>query len=441
MFNKILIANRGEIAVRIIRTAKKLGIGTVAVYSEADKESLHVLAADEAVWIGKSPAHESYLNQEAIIKAALSTGAEAIHPGYGFLSENADFAKIVQDSGVTFIGPTAEVIEIMGDKARARKLAISLGVPVAKGSQKEVSDLQEAKSAALNTGFPVMLKAAAGGGGIGMTVVEDETQLEKNFLPALTRAERVFGNPGMLIEQYIKPARHIEIQVLGLNTGEILVLGERDCSVQRRYQKVVEETPAPNLDEKIKNNLFEQAKKICQAVNYIGAGTIEFLVSPLTGEFIFLEMNTRLQVEHPITEEVLGIDLVEMQIQIAAGRDPQFNNFMPEGHSIEFRLYAENPKNFFPSPGNIEEWKIPNHDWLRVDAGVREGSVITPYYDPLIAKIIVTGKDRDEALSRAGVAINEIRVGPLITNLEVFAEVLKNESFVRGEYNTSLLDR
>lgn len=439
MFQSLLVANRGEIAVRIIRTAKAMGIRTVAVYSEADADAPHVRLADTAVAIGPAQIQQSYMRGDLIIEAALSLEVDAIHPGYGLLSEQPEFARAVQKAGIVFVGPSPEAIEAMGDKLNARALVARHGVPVARGSRTPPCSQEEAVAQAQEIGFPLMLKAAAGGGGIGMAAIESPEQLAQAFSVATSRAERVFGSPQLLLEQLIAPARHIEVQILGLTDGSVLALGERDCSVQRRFQKVVEETPAWGLSPQQREALHAAAVQAGMSVNYRGVGTVEFLVSPVDDGFAFLEMNTRLQVEHPITELVTGLDLVELQLRVAAGEQFALAVDPPNGHAFEFRLYAEDPVRMLPAPGRIDVWQLPSYDWLRVDAGYEAGSEVTGFYDPLVAKICVWGETRQQALERARVALSEIAIDPLVTNLPLLLRVVGSPSFVSGDYDTGLL--
>ncbi|MCC3313711.1 acetyl-CoA carboxylase biotin carboxylase subunit [Nocardia africana] len=440
MFDKLLIANRGEIAVRIARTARRLGIRSVAVFSDADADAIHPGVADDAVRIGPAPVNESYLRQDRIIEAALTTGAQAVHPGYGLLSENADFAQAVIDAGLIWVGPSPKVIEAMGDKIRARELMAQSGVPVARGSAEPPSDSMQALAQAEQIGFPLMLKAAAGGGGIGMSAVESADRLGAMFDAARSRAERIFGRGDILLEQLIEPARHIEVQIMGTGDG-IFVFGERDCSVQRRFQKVAEESPAPRLSQAARDRLWQAARRAGEAVDYKGAGTVEFLVDPGSDEIAFLEMNTRLQVEHPVTELVTRTDLVELQLLVAAGERVDVRDQEPVGHAIEFRLYAEDPETFLPAPGFIHSWQLPIHDWLRVDAGFDAGREVTRYYDPLIAKLCVYGSDRDQAIERARQMLAEIEVAPVTTNLQFLRRLLDIPEFLTGTYDTGLVAR
>jgi acetyl-CoA carboxylase biotin carboxylase subunit len=439
----VLVANRGEIARRVIATARRMGIRAVAVYSEADAELPYVREADEAVPIGPPPPARSYLDAAAILRAARDTGARAIHPGYGFLSENAGFARQVTEAGLTWVGPSASAIEQMGDKISARNLMAAAGVPVAEGTTEPVSDLEAALAAAALIGYPVMVKAAAGGGGIGMSAAADPEQLVAAFETARSRAERFFGSPAILLERYVAPARHVEVQILGLADGRVLALGERDCSVQRRHQKVAEETPSPGVGPGLRARMLDAAVRAGETVGYQGAGTVEFLVDQRTGDFTFLEMNTRLQVEHPVTEMVTGIDLVEQQLRIAAGGGVSFDPaaVTATGHAIELRVYAEDPARFLPSPGTITAWDEPAGEGIRVDAGYMAGNQVTPFYDPLLAKLCVWAPDRDEALSRARDAVASFRITGLKTNLPFHADLLDSEEFSDGSYDTLVISR
>jgi acetyl-CoA carboxylase, biotin carboxylase subunit len=441
--DSVLVANRGEIARRVIRTARRLGVRAIAVYSEADADLPYVKEADESVLIGPAPAKDSYLNIPSILAAAKQTGARSIHPGYGFLAESADFAQQVIEAGLTWIGPPPQAIEQMGDKIRARNLMAQAGVPVAAGTQDPVQDVDEALQKADAIGYPVMIKAAAGGGGIGMSVALDPDQLRKGFETARSRAERFFASPAILLERYISSARHVEIQILGLADGQVIALGERDCSVQRRHQKVAEETPSPGVSPGLRDRMFEAARRAGEAVGYRGAGTVECLVDTQTGDFMFLEMNTRLQVEHPVTEMVTGIDLVEQQLLIADNAAVSFpaQSFLPNGHAFEFRVYAEDPVRFLPSPGPITRWDEPAGPGVRVDAGYAAGNVVTPYYDPLLAKLIVHGATRDEALARARDAVGAFVITGLKTNLPFHADLLNSPRFGGGDYDTSIVSR
>jgi len=443
MLDSVLVANRGEIARRVIRTARRLGIRAVAVYSDADAELPYVLEADQAVHIGPAQPALSYLDAAAIIDAARKTGAASVHPGYGFLAENADFARQVMAAGLTWIGPDPAAIEQMGDKIRARNLMEQAGVPVSPGSREPVTDDAAAVAEADRIGYPVMVKAAAGGGGIGMGVAVGEAELRAAFATATSRAERFFGSPEILIERYVERARHVEVQILGLADGRVLALGERDCSVQRRHQKVAEETPSPGVSATLREQMLTSAVRAGQAVGYRGAGTVECLVDTDAGSFVFLEMNTRLQVEHPVTELVTGLDLVEQQFLIAAGQPPSFDPaaVRPAGHALELRVYAEDPVRFLPAPGPINRWEEPSGEGIRVDAGYQAGNTVTPFYDPLLAKLCVYGADRGQALARAREAVAAFAVEGLKTNLPFHAELLANPDFVSGDYDTSLVSK
>ncbi len=444
MFESLLVANRGEIARRIIATANQMGIRTIAVYSEADADLPFVREADEAVLLGPAPPAQSYLDVDAVLAAAEQTGAQAIHPGYGFLSENADFAESVVKAGLIWVGPSPEAMRSMGDKIAARNRMAAAGVPVAPGTPDPVPDAQAALAAASEIGYPVMVKAAAGGGGIGMSAAFNDEELTAAYETARTRAERFFSDPAILLEKYVPSARHIEVQILGLADGTVVALGERDCSVQRRHQKVAEESPSPAVTPEIRAAICDAAVKAGEAVSYRNAGTVEMLFDTATGEAWFLEMNTRLQVEHPVTEAVTGLDLVAEQLRIAAGEPPSFVGAEvpePRGHAIEFRVYAEDPKRFLPGPGAITEWEQPAGDGVRVDAGYEAGNTVTPFYDPLLAKLIVHGANRQDALAKARVAVDEFTVVGPKNNLPFFAELLDNDEFVRGDYDTGLISR
>jgi len=443
VFETVLVANRGEIAVRVIRTCQRLGIKAVAVHSEADAGALHVRLADESVLIGPAPAAESYLDPVRVLEAAKVTGARAVHPGYGFLAENASFARAVSRAGLAWVGPTPEAIEAMGDKVAARAAMAAAGVPVAPGTE-PLPSADAAARAAVAIGYPVMVKAAAGGGGIGMSAAADEAELRAAFETARTRAERFFGSPAVFLERYVARARHVEVQVLGLADGRVLALGERDCSVQRRHQKVAEETPSPGVGPGLRAEMLAAAVRAAEAVGYRGAGTVECLVDVDSGEFVFLEMNTRLQVEHPVTELVTGLDLVEEQLRVAAGDPPGFPPEAPPaptGHAIELRVYAEDPKRFLPGPGRITRWEEPAGEGVRVDAGYAAGDTVTPYYDPLMAKLCVWGPDRATALERARTAVADFVVAGPKCNLPFFAELLASPEFASGRYDTGLVSR
>jgi len=440
LFNKILIANRGEIALRVIRTCKELGIKTVAIYSEADRDSLHVTFADEAVCIGPPPSKDSYLKIPLIISAAQVTGADAIHPGYGFLAENADFSEICQESKIKFIGPSPQMINAMGDKSFAKDTMRKNGVPVVPGSDGVIKSGVEGKKVSHEIGFPVIIKASAGGGGKGMRIVLEEKDFEKAFQMAKTEAESAFGTSDVYIEKFIENPRHIEIQVLGDSFGNVYHYGERDCSVQRRHQKLIEESPSPAIDTEIRNKMGETAILGAKAVNYEGAGTIEFLLDKYKN-FYFMEMNTRIQVEHPVTEAVYGIDLIRQQILVAAGHKVETPPKKPNGHSIEFRINAEDPENAFrPSPGKITSLHFPGGFGVRVDSHIYQSYTIPPYYDSLIAKLIVWGKDRKHAIARGRRVLEEFTVEGIKTTIPFHLKVLQDERFLSGNFDTSFLD-
>jgi acetyl-CoA carboxylase, biotin carboxylase subunit len=444
VFDSVLIANRGEIARRIIRTARRMGVRAIAVYSDADEGLPYVSEADEAVRIGPAAPAQSYLDAAALLEVARKTGAAAVHPGYGFLAENAGFARAVTGAGLIWIGPSPDAIDQMGDKIRARNLMAAAGVPVAPGTTEPVADADAAVAAADEIGYPVMVKAAAGGGGIGMSAALDADALRKAFETARTRAERFFGSPEILLERYLPRARHVEVQILGLADGRVVALGERDCSVQRRHQKVAEETPSPGISAELRAQMLAAAVRAGEAVGYRGAGTVECLVDAESGTFVFLEMNTRLQVEHPVTELVTGIDLVEQQFLIAAGEPVSFDPSAPpapRGHAIELRVYAEDPKRFLPSPGAITAWQEPSGPGVRVDSGYAAGTTVTPFYDPLLAKLCTYGATRDEAIARARLAVADFVVTGPKTNLPFHAELLGNTEFVSGDYDTGLIGR
>ena len=443
MFESVLVANRGEIARRVIATARRLGVRSVAVYSEADAELPYVREADAAVLIGPPQPAGSYLNGAAVLAAAQQTGARAIHPGYGFLAENPAFAASVIAAGLIWVGPAPDSMTQMGDKINARNLMEEAGVPVAAGTRQPVADVTAALAAADQIGYPVMIKASAGGGGIGMSAAADPTQLATGFETARSRAERFFGSPAILLERFVPRARHVEVQILGLADGRVLALGERDCSVQRRHQKVAEETPSPGVSPGLRARMLAAAVTAGEAVGYLGAGTVEFLVDVEAGDFMFLEMNTRLQVEHPITELVTGIDLVEQQFLIASGEDISFTagDVAPSGHALELRVYAEDSKRFLPSPGTITSWVQPAGAGVRVDAGYAAGNTVTPFYDPLLAKLCVHGADRPQALARARAAVEAFEISGLKTNLEFHADLLASAEFSGGDYDTSLVGR
>lgn len=441
MFSKVLIANRGEIALRIIRTCQKLGIQTVAIYSEADADSLHVKQADEAYVVGKARVNESYLNIEKIISIAKETKAEAIHPGYGLLSENATFARRCEEEGIVFIGPKPDVIAKMGSKIEARQTMAEAGVPIVPGISFPLADVDEAANVASEIGYPVMLKASAGGGGIGMQLVYDEEQLRKAFEGNKSRAASFFGDGAMYVEKYIDNPRHIEIQLLADAYGNCVYLWERECSIQRRHQKVIEEAPSPFLDEKTRQEMGEAAVRAAKHIGYTNAGTIEFLVDEQKN-FYFLEMNTRLQVEHPVTEEITGIDIVEQQLRIAAGETLSFTQaeVKREGHAIEVRIYAEDPNTFFPSPGTITSLQLPKGEHVRHEIAVQSGSVVTPFYDPMIAKCIVKGSDRQTAIANMIAALHEYKIEGIKTNIPMLINVLTHEAFQQGHTTTNFVN-
>ena len=443
MFQKVLVANRGEIALRVIRACRELGIQTVAVYSEADRESLHVRFADDDVCIGPPQARQSYLNIARIIAAAEITGADAIHPGYGFLAENAEFARICRASNITFIGPLPEQIEAMGDKASARRIAANAGVPTVPGSEGILDDPEEALKVAEGIGFPVLIKASAGGGGKGMRIAREPEQFGQMFSLAQNEALAAFGNGAVYVEKFLDRPRHIEIQVLGDTHGRVVQLGERDCSIQRRHQKLVEESPSPAVDEALRARIGEAAVRLASAIGYLGAGTLEFLLDP-SGCFYFMEMNTRIQVEHPVTEMVTGFDLVKEQIRIAAGERVA----VPEGpcglrgHAIECRVNAEDPaRNFQPSPGQITAYHPPGGPGVRVDTHVYAGYTVPPYYDSLLAKVIVHGRDRSEALVRMGQALDSFILEGVTTTIPFLSRLIHHPDFVSGRVDTRFLER
>ena len=440
MFKKVLIANRGEIAVRIHRTCRDLGIETVAVHSEADANALHVKIANESVCIGPAQSAKSYLHIPSILAAAEVTNADAIHPGYGFLSENAKFAQIVEESGITLIGPKAEHMTMMGDKISAIKFAKEAGLPTIPGSGGPVTNEADAVRIAKEIGYPVLIKAAAGGGGRGMKVADSEETLMQNFNTARTEAKAAFGDDRVYMEKYLQKPRHIEIQIMADKHGNVIHLGERDCSVQRRHQKVIEESPSPAISPELREQAGSVAAEACRKMGYIGAGTIEFLYAD--GEFYFIEMNTRLQVEHPVTEFVTGFDLVEMQLRVAAGEELPINKPIElRGHSIECRINAECPDTFRPSPGKITEYFTPGGPGVRIDSGIYPDWTVPPYYDAMIGKLIVHGRDRDQALSRMRRALEELIIDGIKTNIPLHKRIINNEAFIKGEYDVHSLER
>lgn len=441
MFEKILIANRGEIALRVIRTCRDMGIKTVAVYSTADKDSLHVRFADEAVCIGPPASKESYLSIPRIIAAAEITNVDAIHPGYGFLAENAEFSEICAESEIKFIGPSPDMIRSMGDKAYAKDTMRKANVPVVPGSDGVVTNPEDAKKIAGDFGYPVLIKASAGGGGKGMRIVHNESEIENAFTMATNEALNAFGNGEVYIEKFVENPRHIEIQVLGDQYGNVVHLGERDCSVQRRHQKLIEETPSPFITDEIREAMGAAAVKGAKSVNYEGAGTIEFIVDK-NKNFYFMEMNTRIQVEHPVTEQVTGVDLIREQICVAAGEKLKVKKVKREGHSIECRINAENPdKNFAPSPGKITTFHVPGGLGVRVDTHVYANYVIPPYYDSMIAKLIVTADDREEAIKRMYRALDEFVVEGIHTTIPFHKKVMRHEKFIEGDFDTSFIEK
>jgi acetyl-CoA carboxylase biotin carboxylase subunit len=443
VFKKLLIANRGEIALRIIRACHELGIRTVAVYSEADRESLHVRFADEEVCIGPPPAASSYLDIRRIISAAEITGAEAIHPGYGFLAENAEFSEICQRSDLVFIGPTPEQIRAMGDKATARRTMMEVGVPTVPGSEGEIEDPEEAKEVAREIGFPVMIKASAGGGGKGMRVALDADSFEKLFRQARNEAGAAFGDPGVYVEKFISQPRHVEFQVFGDQQGRVVHLGERDCTIQRRHQKLIEEAPSPALTPELRVEMGDAAVRAAKTINYVGAGTVEFLLDQ-EGRFYFIEMNTRIQVEHPVTEVTTGFDLLKEQIRVAAGEPLSFpdEQVTHRRHAIEFRINAEDPqRDFAPCPGQITTFHAPGGPGVRMDTHVYTGYHVPPYYDSLLAKLIVSGNTREEAVVRAQHSLDSFVIEGIPTTIELLARITRDPHFISGEVDTGFVAR
>ena len=443
MFSKILIANRGEIAVRIIRACKEMGVATVAVYSEADREALHTKLADEAVCIGPANSKQSYLNIKNLIEAANITKADSIHPGFGFLSESSQFAKICEESNIKFIGPRPEVIDLLGNKSNSKELMKKEGIPVIPGSDGSIKDLKQAILVCEDIGYPVLLKAAAGGGGKGIRLVNSFEELEKNYNIVKQEAKNSFNDDEIYIEKYIKEPRHIEIQILADEHGNIVHLGERDCTIQRNHQKLIEETPSTIIDEKLRNKMGNIAVKVAKIAGYTNCGTVEFLVDH-DKNFYFMEMNTRIQVEHGITEMRTGIDLVKEQIRIAAGEKLKFKQKEIEfrGHSIECRINAENPsKNFMPSPGKIKEINLPGGNGIRVDTAIYNGYTIPSNYDSMLAKIIAYGANRNEALSKMKRALEELVIDGIETNRDFLFEIIKNPNFIREKFDTSFIEK
>lgn len=440
---KILVANRGEIAVRVIRSAKELGIKTVAVFSEADRNALHVRYADEAYCIGPPPSSESYLLGDKIIEVAKMANADAIHPGYGFLSENAAFSQNVKEAGLIFIGPSPESIEVMGSKLAAKKAVSAYNIPMVPGTDHAIEDISGAKSLAKQIGYPILIKASAGGGGKGMRIVEDEKDFEDQMSRAVSEAKSAFGDGAVFIEKFITSPKHIEIQILGDQKGNILYLFERECSIQRRHQKVIEEAPSAIVSTEMRKAMGEAAVKVAKACNYYGAGTVEFIVDENL-DFFFLEMNTRLQVEHPVTEQITGIDLVKEQISIAEGKALGYKqeDLKIIGHAIEVRVYAEDPKNnFLPDIGKLVTYKRPQGPGIRVDDGFEEGMEIPIYYDPMIAKLVTHGKDRQEAIQRMLRAIDEYTISGITTTLDFCRFVLQHEAFTSGSFDTKFVEK
>lgn len=441
--NKILIANRGEIAVRIIRACKEMNIKTVAVYSEADKDALHTRLADEAICIGPAPSNRSYLNVKNIIEAAYITRADSIHPGFGFLSENSQFASICRESKIKFIGPSSEVIELLGNKSNSKAMMKKAGVPVIPGSDGSVKDIDQALKIAEKIGYPIMLKASAGGGGKGIRIINNFEELEASFNLVKQEAKNSFNDDEIYIEKYIKNPRHVEIQILADEHGNVVHLGERDCSIQRKHQKIIEETPSTAIDDKLRNKMGESAVRAAKAAGYTSCGTVEFLVDS-DKNYYFMEMNTRIQVEHPITEMRTGIDIVKEQIKIAAGEKLKFKqkDIIFKGHSIECRINAENPsKNFIPCPGKITGLNLPGGNGVRVDSAIYDGYTIPPYYDSMIAKIIVFGNTRNEAIAKMKRALEELVIDGIETNRDFLFDIIRNPDFIRGNFDTSFIDK
>ena len=442
MFQKILIANRGEIALRIIRACRELGIKSVAVFSEADKDSLHTMLADEAICIGPAPSTKSYLDMSRILSAALAIGADAIHPGFGFLSENAKFAKHCDECNIKFIGPSSDIISMMGDKAAARNTMIKAGVPVVPGMEGAVVDVEEAEKIAKEIGFPLMIKAAAGGGGKGMRISYGIEDFREKFITAQQESIKGFSDDSMYMEKYIEKPRHIEFQILADEHGNVVHLGERDCSIQRRHQKVIEEAPSIAIDEKLRKSMGEAAIKAAKACSYINAGTIEFLLDK-DKNFYFMEMNTRIQVEHPVTELVTGVDLIKAQINIAAGKPLGLKqeDIVIRGHAIECRINAENPKfNFRPSPGTIKNLHLANGNGVRVDSHIYVGYKIPPNYDSMLLKLIVYAKDRDEAIAKMRSALGEMVIEGVDTNIDFDYEIINHEAYKNGDTDTHFIE-
>jgi len=442
MFNKILIANRGEIAVRIIRACNEMGISTVAIYSETDKDAMHVKIADEAYCIGKTSPKDSYLNVKNILSVAIHTKADAIHPGYGFLSENTDFAEVCEKFDVTFIGPSPKIISKMGDKSNARDTMKNVSVPTIPGTDGEIEDISEAIEIANKIGYPVIVKASAGGGGKGMRVVNSKNELISSIETAQKEAQNYFGNPRVYLEKYLEYTRHVEIQIIGDNYGNVVHLGERDCSIQRRHQKLVEESPSPALNEDLRNAMGQVAVNVAKAVNYNSVGTIEFLLDE-ENNFYFMEMNTRIQVEHGVTEMITGIDLMKEQISVAAGEKLSFTqgDVKINGCALECRINAEDPSmNFIPCPGKVKTYIVPGGIGLRIDSAVYPGFVISPFYDSMVSKVIAWGRDREEAISRMKRALNQFVIEGVKTTIPFHKNLMDNEMFRTGKFNTKFLE-
>lgn len=440
MFKKILIANRGEIALRVVQACKELGIKTVAIHSTADNDSLHVTYADEDICVGPPASSESYLNINSVIAAAEITGAEAVHPGYGFLAENAHFAEVLAECNIGWIGPRAETIRSMGDKANARKVAIEAGVPVLPGSEEPLGSAQEVVQLAEEVGYPVILKASAGGGGRGMRIVNQTSEIESQYATASREAELAFGDGSMYMEKYLVQPRHVEFQIFGDKYGNVQHLGERECSIQRRHQKLLEESPSVAVNAELREEMGQAAVRLARKVGYENAGTVEFLLDQ-DGSFYFMEMNTRIQVEHPVTEMVMGVDLVKEQLKVAAGEKLSFRSGLrPRGHVIEFRINAEDPEKFTPSPGRIETLHLPGGPGVRVDSHVYEEYVVPPFYDSMVGKLIVHGSNRDEAISRGMRALDFFIVEGIKTTIPLHKRLLRDEKFRRGEISTRFMD-
>lgn len=440
--DRILIANRGEIAIRIIRACRDAGIKSIAVYSEIDKTAYHVRLANEALCIGPAPARDSYLNQKKIIEIARQTGADAIHPGYGFLAENADFARLCEENHIAFIGPKSETIALLGDKLEARREALKAGLPVVPGTDFDIQDMKKVSSVAKKIGYPLLVKAAAGGGGKGMRIVQSEDRLVESVESAIREAGSAFGDGRVYFEKYLQNPRHIEIQIFADSHGNVVYLGERECSIQRRHQKVIEESPSPIMIPELRNKMGTAAVNFARESKYLGAGTVEFLVDPDLN-FYFLEVNTRLQVEHPVTEMVTGIDLVREQFRVAEGKPLSFkqDDIQPHGHAIECRIYAEDPlQDFIPSTGIISEYREPSGPGVRVDSGVVSASDISIYYDPIVAKLVVWGRNREEAIARTERALSEYRISGVLSTIQFAGSIMRSEGFRKGQYSTGYID-